>query len=149
MRSADSGLGVYGFFIYVSYVATEDCVHTVLETEAFDKSAKEAGLSEAERHEIVLFLADNPQAGEVIPGAGGARKVRFPLRNKGKSGGVRVVTFYSGEDVPVFLLEVFKKGDRINLSQKERNELKQVLADLAEDYRQSVKEKTERIGRAS
>jgi hypothetical protein len=46
-----------------------------------------------------------------------------------------VITFYSGTDVPVFLLNVFSKGDRVDLSQAERNELRKELAGLAEDYR--------------
>jgi hypothetical protein len=50
-----------------------------------------------------------------------------------------VITFYTGEDVPVFLLNVFAKGDKVELSQAERNELRQELGGLAEDYRQGVR----------
>ena len=124
-------------------------MHTVVETSSFAKGADEAELNDEEKHQIKVFIAGNPTAGDLIPGTGGARKLRFPFRQKGKSGGVRVVTYYAGEDIPVFLLDVFKKSDRINLSKKERNELKEVLSGLAEDYRKSVKEKTKRIGRAS
>jgi hypothetical protein len=60
-----------------------------------------------ERHNIVTTLAANPTAGVEIPGTGGARKLRFAGRGKGKSGGYRVITFYSGVGVPVFLLNVF------------------------------------------
>jgi hypothetical protein len=67
--------------------------------------------------------------------------VRFPFRNKGKSGGVRVVTYYCDTDTPLFLLEVFSKGERINLSKAERNELKNILSNLAEDYREKNKMK--------
>jgi hypothetical protein len=48
----------------------------------------------------------------LIPGTGGARKVRFAGRGKGKSGGYRVITFYSGPEVPVFLITLFAKGRR-------------------------------------
>jgi hypothetical protein len=65
--------------------------------------------------------------------------VRFAGRGKGKSGGYRVITFYSGRDVPVFLLNVFAKGDRVDLSQAERNELRKALAGLADDYRRGVR----------
>lgn len=99
------------------------------------------GLSEDENHKIVTYLAENPDAGDLIKGTGGARKVRFPLRNKGKSGGVRIVTYYCDEDIPVFLLDVFSKGDRINLSKAECNELKEILRDLAQDYRERNKSK--------
>lgn len=62
-----------------------------------------------------------------------------PEADKGKSGGYRVVTFYGGRDVPVFLLNVFAKGDRIDLSAAERNELAKVLASLADAYRKGVR----------
>jgi hypothetical protein len=84
---------------------------------------------------IVDFIAANPDAGNEIRGTGGARKVRFAGRGKGKSGGYRVITFYSGEDIPVFLLNVFAKNEKTDLSQAERNQLKTVLAALANAYR--------------
>jgi len=74
-------------------------------------------------------------------GTGGARKVRFAGRGKGKSGGYRVITFFGGDDIPVFLLNVFSKGERANLSKTERNELRQELTGLANDYRVSVRER--------
>ena len=46
-----------------------------------------------------------------------------------------MVTYYAAEDVPVFLLDVFGKGEKVNLSKRERNELKKVLSTLAEEYR--------------
>lgn len=107
----------------------------VVETDSFIAAAKDCKMSEEERHNIVTFVAENPLAGDVILGTGGARKLRFPLRNKGKRGGVRVVTYYAGEDIPVFLLEVFAKGDRINLTQAERNEFRAILGEMADNYR--------------
>ena len=77
--------------------------HTVVETADYLKDARNAGLSEDERRAIVDFLSDNPTAGDEISGTGGARKVRFAAKGKGKSGGVRVITFYSGADIPIFL----------------------------------------------
>jgi hypothetical protein len=92
-----------------------------------------------ERDEVLTTLADTPDAGVEIPGIGGARKLRVVGRGKGKSGGYRVITFYTGRDIPVFLLNVFSKGDRVDLSQKERNELRRELAGLANDYRKGVR----------
>jgi hypothetical protein len=57
---------------------------------------------EAERFAIVTWIASNPAAGDVIEGAGGARKVRLAGKGKGKSGGYRVVTFYSGPENSCF-----------------------------------------------
>ena len=110
-------------------------MQTVIETECFLRDAKAAGLTEQERMGIVDFIALNPAAGDEIKGTGGARKVRFAGKGKGKSGGYRVITFYSGEDIPVFLLNVFAKNEKIDLSQTERNELKATLVALADAYR--------------
>ncbi|HQT63431.1 MAG: addiction module toxin RelE [Acidocella sp. 20-57-95] len=114
-------------------------MHSVIETPTYLADAKDAGLTETERKVVILKLAANPMAGDEIPGTGGARKLRFAGRGKGKSGGYRVITFYSGDDVPVFLLNVFAKGDRVDLSQAERNELRKELAGLAADYRKGVR----------
>ena len=113
-------------------------MQSVIETPEYFADAKAAGLRDDERERIVTLLAWNPMAGVEIPGAGGARKLRVAGCGKGKSGGYRVITFYSGADVPVFLLAVFFKGDRVDLKQAERNALRVELAGLAEDYRRGV-----------
>jgi hypothetical protein len=97
--------------------------------------AARIGLTETERIQIVDYLARRPMAGELIPGTGGARKVRFAGRGKGKSGGYRVFTFFGGADIPVFLLTVISKGTRADISQTERNALRIELQGVAEDYR--------------
>lgn len=110
-------------------------MQTVIETAGFLKDARVVGLSDDEREEIVDFISENPLTGVGIPGTGGARKVRFSAKGKGKSGGVRVITFYSGVDIPVFLLNVFAKGDKVNLTKAECNTLKKILGGIAEAYR--------------
>jgi hypothetical protein len=112
--------------------------HTVVETPDYLADAKDTGISAEERSLIVTTLANDPMTGEVIPGTGGARKVRFGAPGRGKRGGYRVITFFTGVDLPVFLVAVFAKGSKINLSQAERNELRQELAKLPDDYRYGV-----------
>jgi hypothetical protein len=114
-------------------------VHTIVETPAYLADVRAARLSEGEREAIVEMVASNPCAGDEIAGTGGARKVRVAGRGKGKSGGYRVITFYSGEDVPVFLLTLYSKGEQANLSKAERNELKGILADIVHAYRRGVR----------
>ena len=114
-------------------------MQTVIETPAFLSDAKAAGRSEQERLTIVQTIATDPEAGDVIPGTGGARKVRFAGRSRGKRGGFRVITFYSGLDVPVFLLNIFAKGDTITLTPAERNELRAILANIVTAYRQGAR----------
>ena len=114
-------------------------MHCVVQTPSFLADAKDAGIGTEEREEIVNSLSATPNAGVIMKGTGGARKVRFAGRGKGKSGGYRIITFYGGEDIPVFLFNVFSKGDRVDLSQAERNELRKELEKLADEYRQGVR----------
>jgi len=60
-------------------------------------------------------------------------------RGRGKRGGYRTIHYYGGNDIPVFLLAILKKGDRSDLSQAEKNELRKQLAGLREDYRRTIK----------
>ena len=113
-------------------------LHTVIETPDFLSDAKRSGLTLAERQEMVDFIAENPTAGDVIQGTGGARKLRFAGKGKGKSGAYRVITFYAAADVPVFLLNVFAKNERMNISQSERNEMKAILGKVADAYRKGA-----------
>ncbi|WP_306119014.1 MULTISPECIES: type II toxin-antitoxin system RelE/ParE family toxin [unclassified Roseitalea] len=110
-------------------------MHTVVTTSVFERQAKAAGLSEEELSGIIAYLADNPKAGSVIPGTGGARKVRFAGGGKGKRGGYRTIHYFAADDVPIFLLALVKKGDRADISQAERDALAATLPRIAEAYR--------------
>lgn len=113
-------------------------MHSVLTTSDFEGDAKAAGLSEDEIEAIVTWLAAHPLSGDVVPGTGGARKVRFAGKGKGKSGGYRSIHYFGGDDVPLFLLALVDKGERADLSKAERNALAQELASLADDYRSGL-----------
>jgi hypothetical protein len=120
-------------------------MHCVIETEAFARQAAKIGLTEDERHEIAMVLSEEPTRGEMIPGTGGARKFRFPKAGTGKRVGYRVISYFAGQDIPVFLLDILDKGDRLNLSQSEKNQLKKLLGRLADDYRKAEREKVKRL----
>jgi hypothetical protein len=113
-------------------------LHTVVETLEFARGARQV-LTESERTELIDYLAANPAAGDLMQGTGGARKLRWGAKGKGKRGGARVIAFYGGPRVPVFLLAVFGKGEKANLTKAERNELRQVLASLAVEYRKGAR----------
>jgi hypothetical protein len=110
-------------------------MQTVVETPASIADCKAAGVSDGERMEIVNWIARHPQAGELIVGTGGARKVRLARQGGGKSGGYRTVHYFGGVDVPVFLLVLYAKGTRANIAPAERNQLKAILARIADSYR--------------
>lgn len=113
-------------------------MHAVALTHAFERAADDAGMTEDEINNLITFLAENPTAGDEIIGTGGCRKVRVAGRGKGKSGGYRVVTFFTGTKLPVFLLTVFSKGESDSLSKGECNGLKKLTAAIVIEYRAKV-----------
>lgn len=88
---------------------------SVVETPAFARRAEKL-LSPDERAELITFLAENPEAGDEIPGTGGVRKVRFAAKGKGKSGGVRVVYYFFDQDNPLYAVFIYGKGEQANLT---------------------------------
>ena len=87
-------------------------------------------LSADEREEVVAYLAANPAAGDLIRETGGVRKLRWARGGRGKSGGVRVIYYYHSDRIPLYLLTIFAKGERANLSAEERHELGQLTTTL-------------------
>ena len=89
-------------------------------------------LSVEERQDIVNYLAAFPKSGDLIRGTGGVRKLRWTRGGRGKSGGVRVIYYFHSERMPVYLLTVFSKSKRTDLTQAERNELGKLVEMLVE-----------------
>ena len=113
-------------------------MHAVCETHAFRRAAAKAGMSEDDIFALVGYLAENPTAGDVIVGTGGCRKLRWAGRGKGKSGGYRTITFYSGAMMPLYLLTVFGKGEKANLSDAECNALRTMTKAIAAEHKSAV-----------
>lgn len=113
-------------------------MHTVCETFAFQNAAREAGMTRDEVETFTDILAANPTAGDVMKDTGGCRKARFAKPGSGKSGGFRIITYFGGGCLPVFLLTVFGKGEKANLTQGERNALGKLTGTLADAYQRKV-----------
>lgn len=110
-------------------------MQTVLETPIFEQDALDIGLTDDDLFIIVDAISGDPMSGDLMPGTGGARKKRFAFGGKGKRGGIRTIYYYGGGDVPIFLIAIVKKGERDDLSQAEKNALREELKHLAGDYR--------------
>ena len=67
---------------------------------------------EREKSRLLSYVATNPEAGDIVPDTGRARKLRWGVQGRGKSGGVRVIYYYHNETMPLFLLNVFAKNQR-------------------------------------
>lgn len=103
---------------------------TVVETPFFQRKSA-ALLNESERSKLILFLGTNPEAGDVVPET---RKIRWALKGRGKSGGVRVIYYFHSELLPLFLLTVYAKNQRANLTKSERNEYRKLIPILIKTY---------------
>ncbi|MDP3194801.1 type II toxin-antitoxin system RelE/ParE family toxin [Tabrizicola sp.] len=105
---------------------------TVVETPEFSRKAK-ALLTEVERMRIVDTLSVQPEAGVSL--GGGLRKVRFAREGGGKSGGFRTIHFYApGQGLPVFLMDVFAKNERENVTAGEQAAMNDAAARIAGSY---------------
>lgn len=108
-------------------------MQTIVELPEFLKRALGL-LSEEEKASVINYLAFHPQSGGLMQGTGGIRKLRWSAQGKGKSGGVRVIYYYHNGTMPLFLLTVFGKGEKANLSKSERNELAKFTDLLRKHY---------------
>ena len=82
---------------------------------------------EDERAEFAAFIARNPEAGSVIRGSGGVRKVRWAREGSGKSGGVRIVYLARTEAGEVYLLTLYAKSETGNISLGTLKEIRRAL----------------------
>jgi len=114
-------------------------MQTVIEMPEFIRCAKKLGLSDDERDNIIDMIATTPEKGDEISGTGGVRKVRIAGRGKGKSGGYRVITFFSGSDIPVFLLYMYGKGQKANITDTEKHTFKIATSAIVDRYRRKKK----------
>lgn len=107
---------------------------TVVETPEFITRANKL-LTPDERDALIMHLAANPTARDIVAGAGGIRKLRWALPGGGKRGGARVIHFFHSVDLPLFALTIFAKNERADLSQQELNEFRQLTKMLVQTYR--------------
>ncbi|NQZ07209.1 MAG: transcriptional regulator [Algicola sp.] len=85
--------------------------------------------SEDERGAFSAWLAQNPGVGDVVPGSGGVRKVRWSLEGQGKRGGVRVIYFTEFNKGCIWLLTIYAKSKKGNIPSHILKQLKEVLVD--------------------
>ena len=106
---------------------------TVVETREFQQRAA-TRMTDAERQDFITFIAGHPADGVIMVGTGGVRKSRWGVGSRGKSGGVRMIYYYHSRTMPLFLLTVFAKNERDNLSQRDKNTLKRLVTELVYAY---------------
>lgn len=110
-------------------------LQTVVELPEFQRRAK-AIMSDREREAAIDFIAANPEAGVSL--GGGLRKVRIPREGGGKSGGFRTVYVFGGTRMPIFLITVFAKNEKANLSKSEQAAAVEMSKALVAKYRDAT-----------
>jgi len=100
--------------------------------ESLDRA--KAILTEAERTAIVAHLGANPEVGQLVPGTGGVRKIRWGTPGQGKRGGARVIYYYYNGSIPLFVLDIYAKNQKTDLSEADKRSLKRLLPILVSQY---------------
>lgn len=111
--------GIYVIDLYVSgaYMVRMTTLQTVVELPEFQRRAKGI-MSDDERMGLISFIAANPEAGVSL--GGGLRKIRIPREGGGKSGGYRTIYVFGGRQMPIYLITVFAKNEKDNLTRAEQ-----------------------------
>jgi hypothetical protein len=102
---------------------------TVAETPLFERQAAKIWTAE-EHDEFVDYIARHPEAGDIVPDTGGVRKVRWRRSGTGKRGGVRVIHFYYDQDWPLYLMMIFTKAERDDLSPEQKREMRKMAMEF-------------------
>jgi len=109
-------------------------MHGIAELPSYIRLAAKL-LSEDERRDVINYLATHSLAGVVMEETGGVRKLRWGRGGQGKSGGVRIIYYVHDEQMPLYLLTLFAKGEKDNLSKAERNELAKLVNVLVSTWK--------------
>jgi hypothetical protein len=107
---------------------------TIAETPPYSRKADKL-LSTAERSELISYLSSHPKAGVLIEGSGGVRKLRWSRGSSGKSGGARVIYYYHSDAMPLYLLTLFAKNEKENISKEEKVILAKLIKQLIAFWR--------------
>jgi hypothetical protein len=108
---------------------------TIAETEPYRRKATKL-LSEEEKNDLMAYLAEHPTSGVLIQGTHGIRKLRWARGGGGKRGGYRVIYYFHSEIMPLYLLTVFGKNEKANLSNKEKQVLTKIVQQIVDYWRQ-------------
>ena len=106
---------------------------TFIEHPTFTKQI-ESLFSDEEYRRLQTDLAANPESGDVIPGLGGLRKVRWGAKGKGKRGGARIIYLFIPEPGLIYLFYTYTKGDIADMSSEQKKRLSKAIEQIKTEY---------------
>lgn len=106
---------------------------TLVATKTYDRLSAFLGPDNAA--ELEAFIAANPETGDLIPGTGGIRKLRWAASGRGKRGGARIIYYYHSSAAPIFLLAAYTKNTKIDLTRNEKKLLMKLTKQLKNHYK--------------
>lgn len=101
----------------------------IIETPTFTKLITDL-LNDDDYRVLQHTLAANPEAGDVVPGGGGIRKIRFALPGQGKRGGVRIIYYWQKSKDRIFMLMAYVKSKKSNLTTEQTTILKRLAKEI-------------------
>jgi hypothetical protein len=103
-------------------------LYEFIEAPAFSRY-RDDYLNDEQFQELQKFMAEHPEAGDPIPGAGGVRKLRWEdvRRGKGKRGGLRIIYFGFLSDHEIWLMTLYDKSEASDLTREQKRRLKQAI----------------------
>ena len=116
----------------------EELPITVAEVSPFPSQA-DAYLSDDDRHALIDYIARHPEAGSLIMGTGGLRKLRWAAKGSGKRGGLRLIYYFYNRDWPIFLFTIYRKSKQADLTPAQRLALRRILDRLKTEIKQRSK----------
>lgn len=117
----------------------------IAETKPFQQDAKKL-IPEDELSQIIGHVAFHPEGGDLIQGTGGVRKLRWDRRGMGKSGGLRVIYFFHDLNMPLYLLSVYPKNQKENISDAEKSDMQHLTKAIVRAWRERRSGQAKEIG---
>jgi len=101
----------------------------------FEKQWKEAKLTDDDLKDLEIYLCEHPEAGDMIQGTGGLRKLRWSIPGSGKSGGIRTLYVDFAAYEQIHMIACFKKANKENLTNAEKHSIKNLIEQIKDNLR--------------
>jgi hypothetical protein len=106
---------------------------TIAELKGFSEQANDV-FTMSEWEALTQCLSVNPGYGEIIPETGGVRVVKWPAASQGKGGHVRVVYYFRDLNIPVYMLAIYERGERLNLTSADKRIIRALVEEVVASY---------------